>query len=100
MAGDIKIGTYTGTGAAVNVPCGWIPDMVEVWNETDADYMGVWFQGMADGISLDIATAVAANAAGGLSKLESTTLGRGFIAGTDFSENGKVYRYRAMRGDQ
>lgn len=35
MKGIIKSGSFTGTGAAVNVELGWIPTSVEVYNATD-----------------------------------------------------------------
>lgn len=33
----IRTGILVGTGAAINVELGWIPDFVEVWNATDGD---------------------------------------------------------------
>lgn len=95
---QVKIGTYTGTGAAVNVEIGWVPDYVTIYNITDGDIIGNWFNGMTDGTSVDVAAAVASNAADGISDYAgSNTAKKGFTVGTDFSENAKVYRYVAMR---
>lgn len=35
MKGSFKSGSFTGTGATVNVELGWIPNTVEVYNATD-----------------------------------------------------------------
>lgn len=35
MKGMIKVGTTVGNGAALNVICGFVPDMVELYNATD-----------------------------------------------------------------
>lgn len=37
MTMQFKSGYLVGNGAALNVPLGWIPDFVQVWNLTDAD---------------------------------------------------------------
>lgn len=97
MAGEILVDTYTGTGSAKNIICGWVPDYVRIVQVTDGNLTGEWFEGMADGTSIDTAAAVTPNADNGISKLLDATLGRGFIAGTDFSVTGKVYRYVAFR---
>lgn len=100
MAGGIAISTYTGTGSAINVAIGFVPDYVRIINITDSDVTAEWFAGMTDGIAVDTAAAVAANADNGISKLESTSLGFGFIVGTDYSESAKVYRYIALKATQ
>lgn len=98
--GDIDIGTYTGTGAAQNVSCGFVPDFVFIVNITDGDYISTWFNGMTAGTSVDIAAAVAANAADGLTAYNTTAAAAGFTVGTDASETDKVYRYVAIRKSQ
>ena len=100
MAGDIKVGSYTGTGAAIKIQCGFVPDFVQVYNATDGDIIGTWFAGMTDGTSLDIAAAAAPNADNGISALNNSADGFGFIAGTDFSESAKVFRYVALKSGQ
>ena len=97
--GDKCIGSYTGTGSAINVPIGWVPDFVMIVNVTDGDIIWTWFSGQAAGTSVDIAAAVAANANNAITALESTTACYGFTAGTDFSESGKVYGYVALMSD-
>lgn len=97
---DTKIGSYTGTGSAINIICGWVPDRVEIWNYTDGNLMGVWFLGMPDGSAIDIAAAVGSNASGAVSKLDSAALGAGFTAGTDYSTSAKVYYYKAEKQGQ
>jgi hypothetical protein len=37
----VKTGFVYGTGAAVNVECGFIPDLVILWNHTDGDVMNL-----------------------------------------------------------
>lgn len=98
MKGQIKIDTYTGTGAAINVQIGFVPDYVRIVNITDGDYTMEWFNGMTAGTSIDTAAAVAANAADGITAYAGTSGGNsaGFTVGTDGSESGKVYRYVAI----
>jgi hypothetical protein len=96
---EVKVGTYTGNGAAKNIECGFKPDYVRVVNITDGDITHEWFRTtMAEGTSVDTAAAVAPNADNGVSTYSgSTTVGEGFTIGTDLSENAKVYGYFALR---
>lgn len=98
MKGQIKVDTYTGTGAALNVSIGFIPDFLFIVNITDGDLVTMWFNGMTAGTSVDIAAAVAGNAADGVTAYAGTAggVGAGFTVGTDASENAKVYRYFAV----
>lgn len=97
MIPSTVVGTFTGTGAAVNVVIGFKPDYVRIINVTDRDISHEWFRGiMADGTSVDDGAALATNADNGVSAYAGTT-GEGFTAGTDISENGKVYGYVAIR---
>jgi hypothetical protein len=41
-----KIGTLTGTGAALNLELGFIPEFFEIFNITDGDIKHSWFDGM------------------------------------------------------
>ena len=51
---NIRIGKFTGTGAALTVELGWIPDFVECTNATDGDVIDRWFRNDAAGTSLRI----------------------------------------------
>lgn len=98
---NIKVGSYTGTGAAINVAIGFVPDAVVLWNRTDGTPVALWTSNMTDGTAIDIAAAAATNAAGGISEYAGAagTTGAGFTAGVDYSTSAKVYDYIAMRGD-
>jgi hypothetical protein len=98
MASNVKVGTYTGTGAAINIPIGWVPDFLIVFNYTDGDIVGLWANGMAAGTSLDIAAAAASNADNAVTAYAgSTSVAAGVTVGTDWSENAKVMYYLAVR---
>lgn len=97
MATSIKAGSYTGTGAVINVSVGFEPDFVLLFNATDGDVAAIWFNGMAAGTAGDIAAAVATNAADGITLYTgSTTAAPGFTVGTDYSESAKVFYYIAI----
>lgn len=98
MDNCIKVDTYEGTGAAIDVSLGFVPDFVAVVNTEDGDNIGLWFDGMAAGTAIDIAAAVAANAADGFTRyVGDATHAPGFTVGTDYSENAKTYYYIALR---
>ena len=107
MSNDlIRIGKFTGTGAALTVSLGWIPDYVKCVNATDGDVIDEWFRNDAAGTSLrTIDTGAGAvdlviNAADGVTAYAgSTTAGPGFTVGTDISESAKVINFIAMRND-
>lgn len=97
MIPSTVVGTYTGTGAAINVILGFKPDFLIVVNYTDGDIIGFWNRAVhAAGTSTDVAAAAATNAADGFTAYSGTE-GEGFTAGTDFSESAKVYGYFAAR---
>lgn len=99
MASEIKTGSYTGTGAAINIELGFVPEAVLLWNLTDGDLVALWSDDMADDTGIDIAAAAAANAADGITPYQPTDLSSkyGFTVGTDYSESAKVFTYIAMR---
>lgn len=102
MIPSTAVGTYTGTGAAINVILGFKPDFLIVTNYTDGDIIGTWNRAVnAAGTSTDIGAAAATNADNGFTAYPLATTaspaGEGFTAGTDFSESGKVYGYFAAR---
>lgn len=102
----IKVGTYTGTGAAVNVELGFIPTYIRILNITDGD-AGMTYIKPAGEDAKNVAegAALASQAANGLSVYEGAAPGTGvgksagFTAGTAASVNAKVYYYVAMRGE-
>ncbi len=106
MAAEVKVGTYTGTAAAINVQLGWTPDYVRVWNVTDGDICWEWFNGLGAGDALQVTnhadTQVSLITANGIDTYAgSSTPGsearKGFTVGTALSESAKVFRYVAMR---
>lgn len=98
MLPNFITGTVTGTGAAINVPLGFVPDYVRVVNVTDADQIDEWFSGMTDGTSIQTNTAVAARASNGISAYAgSVSVAPGFTIGSGISETAKVLRYFAAR---
>lgn len=100
MATITKTGSFVGTGAAVNVSVGFIPDYVKIINTTDGDQIDEWFNGMAAATSIsNTSAAVATRAApNGISSYDgSTTAGEGFTAGAGISETGKTLFYIAIQ---
>ena len=93
------VGSYTGTGAAINVAIGFTPAYVKVWNDTDRDEYWEWCTGMAAGTAIATSTAVATLASNGITAYAgaSGTTSAGFTAGSSLSESGKTFRYVAFR---
>lgn len=60
MLDNVRVGFSTGTGSAINVSLGWIPDYVHIINFTDADRVDMWHRSMGAGYSVPISTAVGA----------------------------------------
>lgn len=109
-AQQTKVGTVEGTGSAINVPIGFVPDYVEVFNYDDAGEkypLVKWWKGMADGSGLKInanSVAIAKITSGGISAYDgSDTAGSeaapGFTIGTDADLNasGETLFYTAHR---
>lgn len=99
MATIVKIGTYTGSGAAQNISIGFIPDYVEVVNMT-TPAVDEWFSGMAAGTSLtSTGTAAIRAAPNGITAFSGTSglAGQGFTVGAGLSTNAAVYRYKALQ---
>lgn len=108
MTEQVKIGTYEGTGAAINIELGWVPDHVRVINGEDGDAAWEWFNGFGAGDALQAINVVDSGTSGaaGLSLITSngidayqgsSSVGKGFTVGTALSESGKTFRYVAMR---
>lgn len=104
---QVKVGTYEGTGAAINIELGWVPDYVRVINVEDGDTVHEWFNGMGAGDAIKSQNVVdngvtgnsslALLAANGIDSYSADDNNDGFTVGTDLSENTKTYRYVAMR---
>lgn len=103
MASESKIGSYTGTGAAIDVELGWVPDYIRIWNATDGDETYEWFSGMAAANALKTAnhasTQLALITSNGITALNPKDFAKkkGFTVGTAISESTKVFRYIAVR---
>ena len=88
---QIASGQYTGTGSAVNIVLGFKPRRVEIFNVTDGDAYFLQFEGMDDGDSISIVGAVSQIADNGIKLVNN-----GFVAGSDCSENAKVFKFLAQ----
>lgn len=110
MPNNSKVGSYVGTGAAVNVPLGFAPTYVRVINETDGDVCWEWFNGMTAGHAIQSINVVdnGVTGAAGMSRITangvslfggSATQAEGFTAGTALSETGKTFRFFARSED-
>lgn len=106
--GKIVVDTYEGTGAAINISLGFIPDYVRVWNAEDGDASWDWFNGLGAGDVLatanhDTAQQSLVTSNGIDTYAGSSTSGSeaavGFTVGSALSENGKTFRYIAIAGD-
>lgn len=99
MSNSIKTGTVVGTGAAISISLGFVPEYVRVVNITDADQIDEWFAGVsAEGTAVQTNTAVATRASNGISTYAgSATASPGFTIGSGISENGKTLAWIAMR---
>lgn len=101
MAASAVFGTYTGTGAAINIELGFVPARVEIFNETDGDVHWEWQTGMTAGHAMQIAadgtsTRITSNGVTTRSPTDFTSK-QGFTVGTTLSESAKVHRYIAWR---
>lgn len=97
MPCNFAAGSYTGTGSAITLELGFIPDYATFANITDGDTIEVWFDGMDAATGLTVTTAVVTNAAGSVTRLTgvAATTAAGLTLGTDLSESAKVFRYAA-----
>jgi len=99
MATITKAGSYTGTGAALNVSIGFIPDYVMIVNHTTPG-ADVWFGGMAAATSITISGTAALRAApNGVTAFAGTPAlaGQGFSVGPTLSTNAAIYYYVAIQ---
>lgn len=113
MNPNIRTGSVEGTGAAINVSLGFVPDYVKVFNYDDAGSLFPtleWWKGMTDGHALKT-TSIADDGttskkssekitSNGLSEYAgSTSAGSGFTIGTesDVNASGETIFYLAVR---
>lgn len=89
-----KVGTYTGTGAAQTVSCGFKPLMILAFNKTDGDLLWFHIRGAHDAATAT--TVVLATAA--VASQGCTLTDDGFTLGTDatINENAKVFGFIAI----
>lgn len=93
---EIKQGTYTGTGAAINISLGFVPTAVIVKNSTDRDLTVLWTSTNANGTADAL---VGSNVdSNGITPYAGTeTAAPGFTVGTGLSENAKVFDWIAIK---
>jgi hypothetical protein len=98
MDNSTKIGVVTGTGAALNVSLGFIPDYVRIVAE-DGSANTEWFEGMAEGSAVRATNgALAAVAApNGIATFVGSNVPKGFTIGAGTSQAGKKLFYFAAR---
>lgn len=113
MNPTIRTGTVEGTGAALNVALGFVPDYVKVFNYDDAGALFStleWWKGMSDGHALKTSSIVDSGTSANSSSEKITTGGiseyagdsdnsAGFTIGTDADVNvdAETLYYLAMR---
>lgn len=99
MATIVKVGSYTGNGAAQTLAVGFVPDYVRIVNIT-APAVDEWFSGMTAGTSVTTTGTAAARAApNGITASAGVSglVGQGFTVGAGLSTNASVYRYIAIQ---
>lgn len=110
---EMKVGTVEGTGSAINVSLGWVPDYVKVFNYDDAGSKAPtmeWWNGMTDGHGLKGLGVADDGATGDTSQAKVTSNGiseyagdsdnaPGFTIGADGDVNvsGETLYYVAVR---
>lgn len=86
MQPNIRTGSVEGTGSAINVSLGFVPDYVEVFNYDDAGSLFPtlkWWKGMTDGHALKTSSIVDSATTGNASSEKITTGGISEYAGDD-----------------
>jgi hypothetical protein len=84
MMGGIATGKVTGTGAAINISCGFVPRYVKVYNNNDAGSLWAtmeWFTGMAAASGLKGIAVAGPDAGATKSQAKVTTNGISEYAG-------------------
>jgi hypothetical protein len=97
---NIKTGTVTGTGAALNIVLGFEPSWVRVYNITDGDECFDWFDGMTAGHAMRQVGGAAFTrlTTNGFTAYAGTAggVGVGITLGTAISESTKLLGYIAV----
>lgn len=98
---EVKVGSYTGNGAAQNIELGWVPGFLIVINITDGTSMTFWTPALAAaaGISIVAAAGPVLDATNQITAYNGVAGSNapGFTVGTDLSVNAKVYNFVAFR---
>jgi hypothetical protein len=108
MSSQFRKGTLVGAGAAVNIPLGWQPDYVKVFNVTDGSVVYEWTSDMAaasafktqnvvDNATTGNSSLATINANGISAFAGSGTQAKGFTIGSAIAVNGKTLAWIAMR---
>lgn len=113
MQPQVKTGSVEGTGAAINVQLGFVPDYVKCFNYDDAGGLAPtieWWNGMTNGHGLKTLKTVDSGATGNASSAKITANGisaysaadaaKGFTIGADADLNAaaETIFYVAFRG--
>lgn len=92
MQPTIRTGSVEGTGSAINVSLGFVPDYVKVFNYDDAGSLFStleWWKGMTDGHALKTSSIVDSGSTGNASSEKITSDGISEYAGD--SDNGEGF---------
>lgn len=105
MLQNFVCGSQDGTGAAINISIGWIPDKVEVQNWEAADFARLeWYTGMAAASAIKTVTSTksAITTLGISAYAGSATAKPGFTIGadTDVNVSGESITWCAWRNSQ
>jgi hypothetical protein len=105
MLQNFATGTLDGTGAAINISIGWIPDLVVVQNWEATDFARLeWYTGMAaaSAIKTVTSTKTAITTLGISTYAGTTTAKKGFTIGadTDVNVSGESITWCAWRNAQ
>jgi hypothetical protein len=91
MIGQIKVGKVTGTGSAINISLGGVPQYVKVYNNNDAGSLWAtmeWWNGMADASALKCQKVIDNGATGLASQAKVATNGISAYAGSSTAAPG------------
>ena len=99
---QFRCGTQDGTGAAITIELGWVPDYIDVQNNEAADFTRIrWQKGMtaAHGIKTVTSTNSLITSLGLSQNTGSSTVEAGFVIGadTDLNVSGERLTWMAWR---
>jgi hypothetical protein len=97
----MKTGTFTGTGAALNVSLGFKPHLIIIQNVTDGTSIETYIDAVTGtdptgSIDIDAAAGPLTDAGGITPYAGDSANARGFSVDAGNSVSGKVYRYAAF----